>query len=211
MKEIKINCHSSIKIIDGDKNIYFDPFKIEEEINDATLIFITHDHYDHFEISSINNIINSKTKLIMPANMKEVASDLQVFSENLIFVEPNNEYEVDGLEFETVPSYNTNKQFHPKEKKWVGYIINLDNEKYYIAGDTDITEENQKINVDIALVPIGGTYTMTKNEAAMLINTIKPKIVIPMHYGEIVGDIADGEEFKKLINPEIKCEILIKK
>lgn len=210
MKDIKINCHSSIKIIDGDKNIYFDPFKIEEEVHDADLIFITHDHYDHFEPSSINNICNSKTKLILPEAMKEMISQVQVSSENLFTVEPNNKYLIEGIEVETVPSYNPNKQFHPKENNWVGYILNLDDGRYYVAGDTDITDENQKISVDVALVPIGGTYTMTREDAAKLINIIKPKVAIPTHYGEIVGNKEDGDVFKNLIAPNIKCEILIK-
>lgn len=212
MDNIKINCHSSIKIIDSkDRKIYFDPFKIEEKINDADFIFVTHEHYDHFDPASINNISNDKTRLIMPIGMKEFISQTSISKENLILVEPNNKYLIDDIEIETIPSYNINKGFHPKEKMWVGYIINLDNEKYYVAGDTDITEENKVINVDVALVPIGGTYTMTKEEAAELINIIKPKVVIPTHYGDIVGEINDGEEFKKLINSEIKCEILIKK
>lgn len=211
MENIKINCHSSIKITDSKgRNMYFDPFKIGEKIGDADLVFITHEHYDHFEPESINNISNNKTKLVMPLVMEDKIKETKISKDNVILVEPKNEYLVDGIEIEVVPSYNENKQFHPKENKWVGYIISVDGEKYYIAGDTDITEENKAVKTDIALVPVGGTYTMTASEAAELINIIKPKIAIPTHYGEIVGKKTDGEEFKKLVNPEIKCEILIK-
>lgn len=211
MENIKINCHSSIKITDSKgRNMYFDPFKIGEKIGDADFVFITHEHYDHFETESINNISNNKTKLVMPLVMEDKIKETKISKDNVILVEPKNEYLVDGIEIEVVPSYNENKQFHPKENKWVGYIISVDGEKYYIAGDTDITEENKAVKTDIALVPVGGTYTMTASEAAELINIIKPKIAIPTHYGEIVGKKTDGEEFKKLVNPEIKCEILIK-
>lgn len=211
MVDIKINCHSSIKIIDSkNRKIYFDPFRIEENMNDADFIFITHEHYDHFEPSSINNISNDNTKLIMPLVMEEQIGKTKISKENVFLVEPHGKYLIDGIEFQTIPSYNENKQFHPKEKMWVGYIINLENEKYYIAGDTDITQENKNVKVDVALVPIGGTYTMTKVEAAELINIVKPKIVIPIHYGEIVGEKNDGEEFKKLINSDIECKVLIK-
>lgn len=209
MKEIKINCQSSIKIIDGEKNLYFDPFKIEKESHDADIIFITHDHFDHFDPTSINNICNEKTILVLPEEMKNMIDKTNISTNNLVTVSPNNNYSIEGIEVETIPSYNPNKQFHPKEKRWVGYILLLDEEKYYIAGDTDVTDENKSIKVDVALIPIGGTYTMTSKEAAELINTIKPKIAIPTHYGSVVGDPNDGEVFKSLLDQEIECKILL--
>ena len=81
---------------------------------------------------------------------------------------------------------------------------------YYIAGDTDITTENKQVKCDVAFVPIGGTYTMDNKEAAKLINEIKPKVAIPIHYGKIIGNISDGQNFTKLINKEIECKIFIK-
>ena len=99
---------------------------------------------------------------------------------------------------------------HTKVNNWVGYIIELDGIKYYIAGDTDITEENKKVDCDVAFVPVGGTYTMNYVEAASLINEISPKIAVPVHYGKIVGTKKDAINFSKLLKPEIKCEILIK-
>ncbi len=115
-----------------------------------------------------------------------------------------------GIKFEAIPAYNTNKQFHPKENGWVGYIIEIQGIKYYIAGDTDITEENRKVKCDVTFVPVGGTYTMDFKEAAMLINEIKPKIAIPTHYGSVVGTKQDATDFIKLLHPEIKGIILMK-
>ena len=106
--------------------------------------------------------------------------------------------------------YNVNKQFHQKDNQWVGYIIEIDKTRYYIAGDTDLTPENKQVNCDVAFIPVGGTYTMNYTEAAELVNAIKPKIVVPTHYGDIVGEKDDGEKFKKLLNGNIQCEILIK-
>mgnify|MGYP002917541086 FL=1 len=128
----------------------------------------------------------------------------------VITVESNKEYMVQGIKFETIPAYNTNKTFHPKENDWVGYIITLDGIIYYIAGDTDITEENRKVKCDVAFVPVGGTYTMDFKEAASLINEIKPKIAIPIHYGSIVGTEQDAIDFIRLLHPEIKGIILMK-
>lgn len=202
--KITINCHSSIRI-SGDKIIYFDPYKIEEKSNDADIIFITHDHYDHFDISSIKNIIKDTTIIVVPESIN--SEELENY--NVIKVIPNMNYNIDGYKVETIPSYNVNKKFHPKENGWVGYIITIDNEKIYIAGDTDITDENKKVKCDIALVPIGGTFTMTYGEAAELINTIKPKVVIPTHYELIVGSSEDGVYFKDLLNKDIECILLI--
>ncbi len=201
---IEINCHSSIKITKG-IIIYIDPFRINEEKHDADLILITHDHYDHYSPEDIKKVIKEDTIIVAPKTIKELNN-----KENIIFVEPNKTYNIKGYKMDTIPAYNINKHFHPKENNWVGYIIEIEGIKYYIAGDTDIIPENQQIKCDVALIPIGGTYTMDYKEASELINIIKPKIAIPTHYGSIVGDITDGEKFKKLIDNTIDVQILIK-
>lgn len=201
---IEINCHSSIKISKG-KTIYIDPFRIEKEQNDASLILITHDHYDHYSEEDIKKVINENTVIVAPKTMK-----VGINAKEVIYVEPDKQYEILGIKIKTIPAYNINKHFHPKENQWVGYILEIENEKCYIAGDTDITPENKQVKCDIALVPVGGTYTMTYEEAAELVNTIKPRLAIPTHYGCIVGNKNDGIKFKELLNAEINCEILIK-
>lgn len=209
MKEkITINCHSSIRI-EGEQVIYFDPFKIEKESHDADLIFITHDHYDHYDKDSIKKVMKETTKIVIPDKM--ATQVLGTFpSRNVVGVIPNESYEIEGILVETLPSYNVNKTFHPRNKDWVGYIITLGEERIYVAGDTDVTKENLDVSCDIALIPIGGVYTMTYQEGAELINKIKPKTVIPTHYGEIVGDLSDGEKFSKLLLLDIECFLLIK-
>lgn len=213
MEEQKINtqvlCHSSIKIT-GEKTIYIDPFKINTQYQDADIIFITHDHYDHYSPEDIKKIIQPHTILVCPETMQNQIQELHLKPGNVLTVKPNETYQISNIKIETIPAYNTNKPFHPKANKWVGYIITINNKRYYVAGDTDITEENQKVKCDIALLPIGGTYTMDYKEAAKLTNTIKPEIVIPTHYGNIVGNKEDAIKFKELIEPTIKCDILIK-
>lgn len=206
--EITINTQSSIKI-SGDKKIYFDPYLITETTNDADYIFLTHDHYDHFDDPSIEKIITEDTIVIMPKSMEERKEEIDIKESNVILVEPNMKYNLEEFSFSTVPSYNINKKYHPKDKNYVGYILEILDTKLYIAGDTDVTEEIRKIETDIAFVPIGGTYTMDKVEAASYINLIKPKIVIPTHYGSIVGNKEDGEDFKNLINSDIECKLLL--
>lgn len=204
LENVKINCHSSIKISKG-QVIYIDPFKITEEKHDADIIFITHNHYDHYSEEDIDKVIKEDTIIVMPETMRE-----QSKYKNILFVEPNEQYKIDNIEIVTVPAYNINKNFHPKENKWVGYILNIEGFTYYIAGDTDITPENKEVKCDIAFVPVGGTYTMNAKEAAELVNIIKPKMAIPIHYGSIVGTKQDAIDFEKELNKEIKCEILIK-
>ena len=89
-------------------------------------------------------------------------------------------------------------------------MIEINNYRYYIAGDTDETPENKTVKCDVAFVPVGGTYTMNFKEAANLINEIKPKIAVPIHYGSIVGKKQDAIDFIKLINPTIKGIDLMK-
>ena len=141
----------------------------------------------------------------MPETMRE-----QSKYKNILLVKPNEHYEINNIKILTISAYNINKYFHPKENKWVGYILDIEGITYYIAGDTDITPENKKVKCDIAFVPVGGTYTMNAEEAAELVNIIKPKMAIPMHYGSIVGTEQDATDFEKELNKEIKCEILIK-
>ncbi len=209
LENIEVLYHSSIKI-NKEKTIYIDPFKIDKDYNDADIVFITHDHFDHYSEEDIDKVINENTTIIIPEELLTKILRKGINKNAIITVEPNKKYIVQGIKFETIPAYNTNKTFHPKENDWIGYIIMLDGIRYYIAGDTDITEENKKVKCDVAFVPVGGTYTMDFKEAAQLINEIQPKIAVPTHYGSIVGTEQDATDFIKLLHPSIKGIILMK-
>lgn len=204
-ENLEVLCHSSIRIT-GSKTIYIDPFKIKQTYNDADYIFCTHSHYDHFSKEDIVKLLKPETLIITIKDAKEKAEDL-VGEERVIIVEPSKEYKADGLNFKTTYSYNLNKNFHPKENGWVGFIIQLDGTEYYIAGDTDNIPEIQNVKCDVALLPVGGTYTMTVEEAAELANSLDSKYVIPTHYGEIVGEKTCGIQFAKLVKNK---EVIIK-
>ena len=209
LENIEVLCHSSIRFNKG-LIIYFDPFKINKDYHDADIIFITHSHYDHYSEEDISKVIKDNTTIVVPKDLEDMVLQFGFAKEHIIVVSPNEEYSVLRINFKTIPAYNTNKNFHPKSNEWVGYIVNLDQTTYYIAGDTDITEENRQFKCDVAFVPIGGTYTMTYSEAAELINEIKPQIAVPIHYGLIVGNKEDANNFANLVDKEIECKILIR-
>lgn len=187
--------------------LYIDPFKIEKENHDADIIFVTHEHFDHFSVEDILKVIKKDTVLIVPESMKANAKKSKLPFEELVMVVPGERKQIRGISFETVAAYNKLKPFHPKMKKWVGYIIELSGSRIYIAGDTDLTEECQKVRCDVAMVPIGGTYTMDAAGAAKLVNIIKPKTAIPTHYGSVAGDRAAEEVFRANVDKDISVEI----
>jgi L-ascorbate metabolism protein UlaG (beta-lactamase superfamily) len=128
----------------------------------------------------------------------------------ILTVKPGVYREVNGFEFETIPAYNILKPFHPKSAEWVGYILRVDGKRIYVAGDTDATKEAKAVKCDIALVPVGGTYTMDARKAAELVNILRPDVAIPTHYGTIVGKPGDGEEFAKYVKGPVKTELKLK-
>lgn len=197
--QVEVLYHSSIRIA-GEKILYFDPFKIDQNYNDADYIFCTHSHFDHFSKEDILKVKKDDTIIITVKSSEKEALDIVNDKEKVIIVEPNQKFTLDGIEVQTTYAYNKNKNFHPKQNKWVGFIVTLGKETYYIAGDTDDVEEIQNIACDVAFIPIGGTYTMDYKEAAEYANKINAKIVVPTHYGAIVGEKADGEKFKELVN-----------
>lgn len=209
LENIELLFHSSIRIDKG-VVIYIDPYKIEKDYNDADYIFITHDHYDHYSEPDIDRVRKSETIVIAPESLSEKLLMRGFKKENIIIVEPYEKDKVGDINFETIPAYNTNKEFHPKENNWVGYILEINEIKYYFAGDTDITEESRNVECDVAFVPVGGTYTMDFKEAALLVNEIKPKIAVPIHYGSVVGTVQDAEDFVKLLHPSIKGIIMMR-
>lgn len=201
---LTVNCQSSIKIT-GEKIIYFDPLKVEES-HDADLILITHSHWDHFSKEDILKIKKESTKIIAPKDSKEEILTLGFTESNIYIVEPDEEFSLHGILIKTVPAYNKTKTFHPKENKWLGYVVKIEDTIYYVMGDTDALEENKNITCDVLCIPIGGTYTMNATEAAEFTNILTPKKVIPIHYGLVVGTEYDLDTFKQLLNKKIEVE-----
>lgn len=203
---IEVLTHSSIRIKDRIGTIYVDPYNIKDEPHDAGFIFITHPHYDHFSLSDIRKVANVKTIVVVPKSMEDDALELKPEVNDVVAVVPQTYKEIAGLEVQIIPAYNTVKPFHPKRAEWVGYIFRLDGGKarVYVAGDTGLTKEAKQVKCDIALVPIGGTYTMDPKRAAELVNTIRPVTAIPTHYGSVAGKPEYAKTFASLVKSPVK-------
>lgn len=205
--KIELFTQNSIRITSGAGKIYIDPFKIKDEPHDADFVLITHSHYDHYSPEDIEKVVNENTIMVVPESMSEEAGEMTDLVDMITTVEPDTHRDIKGLSIDAVPAYNNKKAFHPKNENWVGYILDVDGMRVYIAGDTDMTDDNRKITCDVAMVPVGGTYTMDAKEAAALINEIKPKIAIPVHYGTVVGSEEDAETFRSLVEAPVAVEI----
>lgn len=211
LENIEVLTQSCIRIRSDKGIIYLDPFRMGAAPHDADYIFVTHDHYDHFSPEDIEKASSgAATVLIVPEKLRGAAGEeAGRLVGRIETVKPGEQYKTGNLEFETVPAYNNQKSFHPKSSGWVGYILQIEGKRIYIAGDTDATKEAETVECDIALVPIGGTYTMDAKQAAEFVNKIRPEVAIPTHYGSIVGRPEDEKTFAKYVKAPTKVEFKI--
>lgn len=183
--------HAAVRL-DFDKVIYVDPWQIRGGAPKADVILITHEHYDHFSKPDIDKLRKDTTSF---ATIASVAGNLKG---DVHVVKPGDAITVQGIGIQAVPAYNIGKPFHPKSAGHVGFVIQTGGYAIYIAGDTDLTPEVKAVRADVAILPVGGKYTMTADEAAQAANAIQPKLAIPLHYGSIIGSRADAERFASL-------------
>ena len=191
-EQITVNTQSSIRIEAG-KVIRFDPFRIGRAVHDADVVLLKHDHYDHFSPEDLRLVMKPDTVLAAPESMRNVLK--KAGFTDFTALHAGETAEICGISVETVAAYNLNKPFHPKAAGWLGYVITAEGQRIYVAGDTDAVPESSAVHCDIAMLPIGGTYTMDAREAAELVRVMRPKTVIPTHYGSIVGNRRDGQVF----------------
>ncbi len=196
--------HAAFRVSDS-AVIYVDPYEIAGGKR-ADLILITHDHFDHCSPEDAAKVADPGTRILGPLSCLK---KLRSLPGEKIEVSPGREVEVIGVKVRAVPAYNVRperKKFHPKDKGYVGYIFELDGVKIYHAGDTDFIPEMEGMEVDVALLPVSGTYVMDAEEAARAAAAIRPKVVIPMHYGSIVGSERDARRFSELVD---SCEVIV--
>lgn len=194
--KIKWLGHASFEIETGGKVIYLDPYKITKDAKKADMILISHDHYDHCDTRSVKKIKKDDTWILTSENAAKK------FSGNIKVMGHGDEFDFGDISIRTIPAYNIGKPFHPKGTG-LGFVLESKGKRVYHAGDTDLIPEMGLLDeITVALLPIGGTYTMNVKEAVEAAKMINPKIAVPMHYGEIVGSKNDAIEFKKLVEKE---------
>jgi L-ascorbate metabolism protein UlaG (beta-lactamase superfamily) len=187
--------HASFLVF-GSKTVYIDPWKIEGEPHDADLILLSHSHYDHFSIDDIKVLRKDNTGIV---GSEDVIADLGYGNP----LKPGDQVEIDGVRITGVAAYNVEKEFHPKEEEWLGFILEMEGKRIYYAGDTDLVEEMKGVSgIDLALLPVGGEFTMDAAGAAEAAGMIKPLHAVPYHWGDVVGTRKDAQRFLKNWNGE---------
>ena len=190
--------HASFRISYGDKVIYIDPWKLTDAPHDATAVLVSHSHHDHYSPDDIATASGPGTKIVASTDVIRKEGKGQA-------IKPGEKIDLDGVSVTGVAAYNPSKRFHPKANNWLGFVVELGSVRIYYAGDTDLTDEMKALrDIDIALLPVGGTYTMNAEEAAMAVEHIKPKRAIPYHWGDIVGERSDADQFADIAKCEVK-------
>lgn len=191
--------HAGFRIQDGDAVVYIDPWKLDEAAHDATVVLVSHSHYDHYSTQDIARASGPAAKILASADVIKKEGKGRT-------IEPGHTVTTGDVSITGVASYNPNKRFHPKANEWLGFLVEVGGKRIYYAGDTDVTDEMKALaNIDLALLPVGGTYTMSANEAARATEYIKPGRAIPYHWGDIVGERKDADEFAE----KAKCEVTV--
>src|SRR5579862_2003679 len=200
--------HDTFKI-KGSRTIYTDPFKVPAR-DEADIVLLSHEHFDHLSMEDLEKVIFPGTTIVASPLCREAIKGLKV--KETRFLDPGGKVSVGKVQIEALPAYNINKfrepghAFHPLGEKRLGFVITMDGTRVYFAGDTDFIPEMHDVAVDIAMLPVSGTYVMTPEEAAEAALAIHPQIAIPMHYGAIVGSDADAIKFKELVK---HCQVEI--
>ena len=183
--------HASFRLTGGEQVVYVDPWKIASDSHDADVVLVSHSHFDHFSREDIEKVSGPDTVVVAPADTVSQLGAGQAIA-------PGQDVQVGDVAIHAVPAYNVEKAYHPRDNGWIGAVITIDSTKVYYAGDTDLIDEMSDLgDVDVALLPVGGTYTLDAPEAARACEAIECAIALPYHWGDIVGSAADAQAFQK--------------
>ena len=209
LENVRVFTQSAIRI-QGENGtvIYLDPFRLtdDEAAHDADIVLITHAHYDHCSPDDIARVAGKHTTLVAPKSMEpEVAGFADAIEAACLhFMQAGGHLELQGIAIDAVGAYNVEPErlgMHPRANGWLGYELTVDSVRFYAAGDTDQNPDNEHVVCDVAFVPIGGTYTCDPHQAAAFVNTLRPRAVVPIHYGSIVGSMSDFDVFAAEVAP----------
>lgn len=200
LAEIRWLGHDGFQLRSGNTTIVIDPYQVDAG-SPTDIVLVTHPHHDHCSPADVEKLLNTDGVIVTEAeSAQKLSGDIRI-------VAPGDELTIASVGIEAVPAYNVDKQFHPKAKNWLGFIITIDGVRIYHAGDTDLIEEMGQMAVDIALLPVSGTYVMTADEAIQAAKRLRPKVAIPMHYDSVVGSAADARRFQEGLAGV--CEVVV--
>lgn len=205
MPRLRVITHSAVRLeADDGTVVYIDPFDLPTAPHDADIVLITHAHYDHLSAEDVGKVARGSTALVAPASTRREVERLGL--EEVRYLSAGDSCTLRGVPIEAVAAYNTDPSRldkHPRANGWLGYVVTIDGARYYHAGDTDRNPDNASVRCDVALVPVGGTFTMDAAQAAAFVNEMAPKAAVPIHYGSIVGTGADADAFAAAVDPSI--------
>ncbi len=191
-------------IVPGPVTIYTDPYKLSKAQPKADLILATHDHVDHCSPEDVTKILQpdpADTTIVTVAACRTKLMEAGVDA-TFVLVKPGDKLQVKGIAIQAMPAYNIDKfrspgvPYHPKESGYVGFLFTANGIRYWEMGDTDNLPEFAGMAPDVLLIPVGGRFVMTADEAVQAAKAINPKVAIPMHYGGSAGTAEDAATFK---------------
>jgi L-ascorbate metabolism protein UlaG (beta-lactamase superfamily) len=187
--EVRWLGHASFRISGRDGVAYIDPWKLSSIPHDADVIVVSHSHFDHCSPADVRKVSRDDTVIIAPSDVIEKLGATNAAA-------PGESLTIRGITVETVAAYNVNKSFHPRNNNWLGVVITIDGTRIYYSGDTDLVPEMSELaDIDLALLPVGGTYTLDADEAAKACSAVRCRKAVPYHWGDIVGSEADARKF----------------
>lgn len=206
-----------VDVADPRVSFTFDPYDLTGEITPVDFIFVSHPHFDHCDISSIRKLLGPKSRVIAPQCCQ---GELQEFSSQLDIYSGTDKVTAGKITYWAIPAYNIdkfrtpNEVFHPRELGGVGFVVEIPiegskNLRFYHAGDTDLVPEMEEVKkIDVAFLPISGTFVMTLDEAIKATELTEPDLAIPMHYGKILGSVAEANRFQNLLQNKTNVAVL---
>lgn len=196
--------HASLVLEWGDVVLYVDPVggaDLYSSLPPPTAILITHGHGDHFDLPTLEALAQDLPLLTNGEVYEKLPEELKA---NATALANGESGELDGVPLRAIAAHNTTEDrmgYHPVGVG-NGYVLTFGDTMVYVAGDTEPTEDMLALtDIDVAFLPMNLPYTMTPEQALEAINTFKPKIVYPYHYGDsdlsvLETGIEDGIELR---------------
>ena len=183
-----------LEVTDG-PIIYIDPTGNTPTSGDADFILLTHNHGDHQSTATITRL-RKPTTVIVSSPPGVPALTVAFPGTTIVAVTPGQKFPLGGVEVEAVPMYNIVKAGHLRALNFVGYVVNVGGVRVYHGGDTERFPEMKTFTADVALLPLGQTFTMnTVQEAVDAALDVQARIAIPIHWGNAEGTLADAQFF----------------